>query len=296
MSIPDLTATPTWTPADPAECEICGRAPAAHVSYSGVTGLIVARRRWAFAARACRSCSRGLFRTAQSRLMLTGWWSLFSVLIAPFLLIGNTFKVYDHRRKIDPPQLSDAGVDRALEGRPFYLRPGPIVLAVLLLVGVVNSLRPSDAADADPSSTPAVAAVSATEDISPTVTTTAFVERASLEPGECFDMGGLVLVSESVTPVPCLEGHDYELYARTSLDGGTYPGVEAIDQTAGEFCYRQFEPYVGASYERSIYELVYVTPTSSSWDLGGRIVECLLTSPGGSLMGDLVGQARGSGR
>lgn len=227
--------------------------------------------------------------------MLTGWWSPVSALFAPFLLIGNTFKVYDHRRKVDPPQLSDPGVDKALEGRPLYLRPGSIVLALLLLVGVVNSLMPSEAADAEPSSTQAVAAVPATEVISPTVTTTAFVERASLEPGECFDMGGLVLVSESVTPVPCSESHGYELYARTSLNRGTYPGAEAIDQAASEFCYQQFEPYVSASYEQSMYEVVYITPTASIWDLGDRIVECLLTA-GSPMMRDLVGRARGSGR
>jgi len=114
-------------------CQRCQRRPAAPVHYSGVTGMLFARRHWSFEARVCKSCSRGLYREAQSKLLVTGWWSLLSWIITPFLLLTNTGRMWTHASAVGDPAPSDREVDKMLRGRPVLTRTGPLVVSIAII-------------------------------------------------------------------------------------------------------------------------------------------------------------------
>ena len=82
---------------------------------------------------------------------------------------------------------------------------------------------------------------------------------------------------ESVQGVPCDGPHMLETYHAFNLAGDDYPGDDVVSELADDGCYAAFEPFVGLSYEESIYGISSLTPTSGSWDeLGDREVLCFI--------------------
>lgn len=97
---------------------------------------------------------------------------------------------------------------------------------------------------------------------------------------------------ESVPVVPCSEPHDLEIYAETELAEGDFPGEEAVAATAEEFCYGEFEPFVGLVYEESAHDFWYFTPLESGWTtMGDRTVQCVLDTQGTDVTTSLQGSA-----
>lgn len=94
--------------------------------------------------------------------------------------------------------------------------------------------------------------------------------------GDCMvDPGEGVI--ESVKAVPCSDPHDLEIYHAFNLVGSSYPAD--MDMQADNGCYNAFEPFVGKSYESSVYDYMIITPTPESWDeVDDREVLCALTS------------------
>ena len=259
----------------PGPCDICGRNPAQYVKYSGVTGLLLARSNWSSQGRFCVACSSGQFRKVQSKLMLTGWWSLTSFLIAPFLLFANVARLGRHRRTLAPSHVVDRELDRQLAGRPLILRAGPLVIAAFALVATVNSIisSPPDAVGAE--------------------NTPAMVARTSLAIGDCFNMDSDFAIPDDVTPRPCAELHGFELYGLHELDAGPFPGRESVDKSGVDYCIPLFTTYVGIDYDDSIYEVEYLFPTELGWAGGDRVIECLIAGDGTGT--GLVGSAQAAG-
>ncbi|MFD4993701.1 septum formation family protein [Cellulosimicrobium cellulans] len=97
---------------------------------------------------------------------------------------------------------------------------------------------------------------------------------------------------ESVPVVPCSEPHDAEVYAETELPEGDYPGDEAIEASADEFCLGEFEAFVGLSYDESAYYYWPFTPREDGWtSLDDRVVQCVLDTDGTDVTGSLQGSA-----
>ncbi len=134
-------------------CQGCRRGPAGPVRYTGVTGMIFARQRWGYEARLCKSCSRGLFRESQSKLLVTGWWSFFSWIITPFLLIANVGRLWGHAARVGDPTPSDPEVEKVLRGRPMWVRPGPIIITIAIVVLLFLIFSDSSGSAADTSTT-----------------------------------------------------------------------------------------------------------------------------------------------
>ncbi len=111
--------------------------------------------------------------------------------------------------------------------------------------------------------------------------------------GECLDTDG-VASEESfevgeIPVVECTEAHDAEVFyvvdtAATEFD------EDALFSEADEYCYANFESYVGVDYESSSIYYSAMYPTSSSWELGDRELVCLLTFDE-----DVVDSYKGSG-
>ena len=82
---------------------------------------------------------------------------------------------------------------------------------------------------------------------------------------------------ESVEAVPCSDPHDLEIYHAFNAVGTDFPAD--MDMQADLGCYNAFEPFVGETYERSMYDYMIITPTPESWaELDDREVLCALTS------------------
>ena len=81
---------------------------------------------------------------------------------------------------------------------------------------------------------------------------------------------------ESVEAVPCSDPHDLEIYLHVQPPGLELPVRHGHAGRNG--CYNTFEPFVGKSYESSVYDFMIITPTPESWDeLDDREVLCALT-------------------
>jgi hypothetical protein len=101
-------------------------------------------------------------------------------------------------------------------------------------------------------------------------------EVLTLDVGTCFDdPDEFDLVDSSDVPiVDCDVPHDNEVYANSDLQGDEFPGREGIANRADQVCLAEFDSYIGAPYETSIYEFSWFVPSEESWDQGDREVIC----------------------
>ena len=117
-----------------------------------------------------------------------------------------------------------------------------------------------------------------------------------LEVGDCGDLPDLE-VYQSVTVLPCDQGHEFEVYAIstfTDAQGSDYPGDEAAAGWADQECYADFATYVGVSWEESPdLTYTYLYPTEESWAEDDREILCMLTHVDEGTA--LVGSKQGSG-
>lgn len=56
---------------------------------------------------------------------------------------------------------------------------------------------------------------------------------------------------------------------------GEWPGQTAVDEAAEEICREIFLDYVGITYDKSVIEMTYYTPTEETWLVGDREIWCV---------------------
>lgn len=143
----------------------------------------------------------------------------------------------------------------------------------------------------------------AERDKSGQVTDTSEVSSLKIRVGDCFDhpdLAGLDLESDeeatettSVTAIPCPEPHDFEAYHAYDLPDGDYPGLSAVEMSAGTTCFKRFKSFVGIAYPKSDLEPYFLYPTKQSWGLlDDRTITCLIGEPGEKTTGTLGGTRR----
>jgi hypothetical protein len=97
----------------------------------------------------------------------------------------------------------------------------------------------------------------------------------------------------SVPTVPCDQPHDSEVFAAHTITDETYPGDDAVVTAADDFCYGEFEGFVGMAYEDSALLYSTMFPSSDSWKLNDdREILCVLVDEDGGVTGSLAGAAR----
>lgn len=81
-----------------------------------------------------------------------------------------------------------------------------------------------------------------------------------------------------VRTTPCNEPHALEVYAVTELlwASDTYPGIDESFQTGQDWCFAQYDQFVGGDYESSPYDVWTFVPVAQSWAGGDRTVQCLV--------------------
>jgi hypothetical protein len=79
------------------------------------------------------------------------------------------------------------------------------------------------------------------------------------------------------TPVDCASAHDVEVFGVQPLgNDDDWPGEDAVDDEAYDFCDDGFKPYVGEGYLSSDYDYGYYTPDEREWRAGEHRVVCVI--------------------
>ena len=160
------------------------------------------------------------------------------------------------------------------------------VAVVLSVVGVVSFMIGSADRSDEPSVEGEGTGSPAAETSAPAPTESEEVNVNDLEVGDCVaDVAG----GFTVQTVPCSEPHGEEVFAAADLSDGSgdFPGYEAIDVQAEEFCSAEFEGFVGLPYEDSMLHMYSVSPSEERWDAGDRVVHCTIYDPAGDVSGSL---------
>ncbi len=113
-----------------------------------------------------------------------------------------------------------------------------------------------------------------------------------LKPGDCFqepefDKDDLV---SRVEIVECSVEHDNEAFATTNMPGEVFPGDEAIEDHAFDFCLDAFLDFlaIDMDYEGS-EDFSFLWPTRESWADGDREILCYAFDTDGRTTGSLHG-------
>lgn len=121
------------------------------------------------------------------------------------------------------------------------------------------------------------------------ITASAEADAFEILKGDCIDLVALDgygesaegedFEVESVPVVPCAEEHTGEVYAELIMDDPAYPGDEAMSTKFDEWCYAEFEKFVGLSYDESVYGYTGFYPTQETWDqLNDRTLQCIISA------------------
>jgi hypothetical protein len=105
----------------------------------------------------------------------------------------------------------------------------------------------------------------------------------ALAVGQCFDTDsftpGSTLDLSSARVVDCAQPHQQEVYAvaiEPSGAGAPYPGDATFAAFADDSCLGAFQPYTGADYTSSHYDIANARPDAAAWGRGDRTVLCAL--------------------
>ncbi len=107
---------------------------------------------------------------------------------------------------------------------------------------------------------------------------------SNLERGDCvrdfFEQGsdGEFVEVFLVNTTSCDQPHAMEVFATTELlwADEMYPGIDASFDTGEDWCFSQYDTFVGGNYETSLYEVWTFVPVQQSWAGGDRTVQCLV--------------------
>lgn len=113
-----------------------------------------------------------------------------------------------------------------------------------------------------------------------------------LSVGDCFNSPETNEISR-VEVIDCATPHDHEVYLLFELDGGDFPGSNALARESSDRCIGGFDEYVGVVYADSALDVGFLPPSEATWESGDREVICYLFDSNGA---QLTAGAKGSGR
>ena len=121
------------------------------------------------------------------------------------------------------------------------------------------------------------------------ITASADADAFEILKGDCIDLEALdgygdategeEYEVETVPVVPCAEPHTGEVYGELVMEGDEYPGDEDMSKTFDDWCYAEFEKFVGLSFDESKYGYTGFYPTQDTWEqLDDRTLQCIVSS------------------
>jgi hypothetical protein len=116
----------------------------------------------------------------------------------------------------------------------------------------------------------------------------------SFKIGDCVNgiPEGDEFVLDKATGVPCSQPHQIEVYAENFTEDSSETMPESFSRDGDEYCYTEFNRFVGLSYDESKLDYIVLQPTQESWDNGDREISCLIIDPEGDVTGSLQGTQR----
>lgn len=131
------------------------------------------------------------------------------------------------------------------------------------------------------------------EDTGEIVGSTDEADVFAIRVGDCVETTDLGTEVETIPTRPCAEAHDSEVFAGTQMTDADYPGDEATQAQADEFCSAEFAQFIGMAYEESVLGVMYLMPTQETWEqIDDREILCLVVDPAGGVTGTMKGAAR----
>jgi hypothetical protein len=144
-----------------------------------------------------------------------------------------------------------------------------VAIAILALTACSSGDQSTDTTTSASDSSVQAAGDGDVEDVVATDT-----EVVDLKVGDCMDSSGSAgAVVSSAGTMPCTQEHSEEIFARLDVEGDEMP--DDLSDQAQAYCVDQFTPYVGTDPDSSSLSITWLEPTSSSWDLGDRVVLCI---------------------
>lgn len=106
----------------------------------------------------------------------------------------------------------------------------------------------------------------------------------SLKVGDCLESSQFTTeYDKEATTTSCSALHDLEVYSSTLFtdeEYPEYPGRDPMSEAAQNYCFSQFEAFVGIPYEQSVLDINWMYPTRDSWEnAGDREILCLILAP-----------------
>jgi len=115
----------------------------------------------------------------------------------------------------------------------------------------------------------------------------------SIEVGDCEAISPGEGEISATRTIDCAEPHETEIYAASYVADGEFPGDAFIEEQAINDCTAEFETFIGANYEDSIYDFSWYYPTAGTWAEGDREILCVVYDiSGASITGSLQGVAK----
>ena len=94
--------------------------------------------------------------------------------------------------------------------------------------------------------------------------------------GDCVDWPSGSQPLESVLLIPCGQAHNGQVFATWELSGSSYPGYDAVTQSAYQGCGDRKGRLSAAA---SSVQVSYLRPGQADWALGNRLVTCVAFDP-----------------
>lgn len=105
----------------------------------------------------------------------------------------------------------------------------------------------------------------------------------SADVGDCIDTIPQAAVIRTLDFVACTASHEAEVYASGELNSDrdrSFPGETTVLTEVEQACYDAFEPYIGRSYETSVFEVYYLYPQALSWNGDRGAYVCMVFEEG----------------
>ncbi|MEE9414664.1 MAG: septum formation family protein [Acidimicrobiales bacterium] len=164
-----------------------------------------------------------------------------------------------------------------------------LLCAVLLALLVLSSCSSGSASDDDQATAglpgvlqAGVAATTTSIDWGEIILDEDPIDFYQAELGSCLNEYSWVQDKQRInrlTEVSCELPHEKEVYLVTQYSATAeepYPGEELMTEIATQLCYRDFEVFVGQSFELSKYDIDHSYPPRANYEVGYRDIICMV--------------------
>ena len=140
--------------------------------------------------------------------------------------------------------------------------------------------------------------LSAKRDDSGQISNSGSLQVGDLRSGDCFNIQDEDAEEvDEVDAKRCDETHKYEMFHVVDMPGSEFPAESDMAAFVEQECFPAFASYVGLTYENSVLDFIYFTPTGDAWDDGDHSVQCAAYEPDGNDNPiDLTGSIRDAAR